>query len=160
MSMSWRTLGLLVVLVILVAALILLLNQLVRSRTLAEPAVPLTETVIKDVSAELGWQNTGILLDSGETLHIQFLSGEIRDGEAVIRGPGGIGWTCGESNCCEPMPEIERDALIGRVGDHLFAIGDRSEITLSANGELQLRMNDCDAGLFDNSGSFQVKISP
>ena len=84
MSMSWRPLVLLVVLVILVAALILLLNQLVRSRTLAEPAVPLTETVIKDVSAELGWQNTGILLDSGETLHIQFLSGEIRDGEAVI----------------------------------------------------------------------------
>jgi hypothetical protein len=58
------------------------------------------------------------------------------------------------------MPDVERDALIGRVGDHLFAIGDRSEITLSANGELQLRINDCDSGLFDNSGSFQVKISP
>jgi hypothetical protein len=120
----------------------------------------LTEPVIKDVSAELGWQNTGILLGSGEMLHIQFMAGEIRDGEAVIRGPGGIGWACGESNCCEPMPDVERDALIGRVGDHLFAIGDRSEITFSANGELQLRINDCDSGLFDNSGRFQVKISP
>ena len=162
MSMSWRTLVLLVVPVILVVAIILLLTQLVRSRTqaLAEPAVPLTEPVIKDVSAERGWQNTGILLGSGGRLHIQFMSGEIRDGEVVIRGPSGIGWACGESNCCEPMPGIERDALIGRVGDHRFAIGDRSEITLSASGELQLRINDCDAGLFDNSGSFQVQISP
>ena len=160
--MSWRSLGLFIVLLILVVALILLVNQLVRSRTqaLAQPAVPLTEPVMKDVSAELGWQNTGVLLDSDETIHIQFMSGEIRDGEAVIRGPSGIGWACGESDCCEPMPDVERDALIGRVGDHLFAIGDRSEIAVSANGELQLRINDCDAGLFDNSGSFQVKISP
>jgi hypothetical protein len=160
--MSWRTLGLLVVLVILVAVIIILLTQLVRSRTqaLAEPAAPLTEPVIKDVSAELGWQNTAILLESSKPFHIQFISGEIRDGEAVIRGPSGIGWTCGESDCCEPMPDVERDALIGRVGDHLFAIGDRSEVTVSTNGELQLRINDCDAGLVDNSGSFQVKISP
>jgi hypothetical protein len=160
--MSWRALGLFIVLLILVATLILLVNQLVRSRARspAELVGPLTEPIIKDVSAEHGWQNTGILLESSQTIHIQYMSGELRDGEAVIRGPSGIGWSCGESDCCEPMPDVERDALIGRVGDHLFAIGDRSEVTVSANGELQLRINDCDAGLFDNSGSFQVKISP
>jgi hypothetical protein len=58
------------------------------------------------------------------------------------------------------MPEVARDALIGRVGDHLFLIGDQSAIEVQEGGELQLRINDCDAGLFDNSGSLQVKISP
>ena len=162
MPMSSRTLGLLIVLIVLVVAILILVTQLAlsRSRGLTEPAVPLIEPVTKDIFAERGWQNTGILMESGETIHFQFLNGEIRDGEAVIRGPSGIGWACGKSDCCEPMPDVERDALIGRVGDQLFAIGDMSEITISANGELQLRINDCDAGLFDNSGSFRVKISP
>lgn len=162
MRISFRTLALLIVLMVLVAVIIMLISQLARSRSggLVQQVVPLTEPVTKVISADRGWQNTGILLESGETIHFQFMSGGIRDGEAVIRGPSGIGWACGEGDCCEPMPDVERDALIGRVGDQLFAIGDRSEITVSTTGELQLRINDCDAGLFDNTGSFQVEISP
>ena len=58
------------------------------------------------------------------------------------------------------MPFVQRDALIGRAGDHLFLIGDSNTIEVQEGGELQLRINDCDAGLFDNSGSFRIKISP
>jgi hypothetical protein len=114
---------------------------------------------MKDIAANRGWQNTSILLEADETIHIQFMSGEIRDGDSVIRGPAGAGWVCGDSTCCEPMPTVERDALIGRVGDRFFSIGDTNRITLATGGELQLRINDCDVGLFDNSGSFTVKIS-
>ena len=51
-------------------------------------------------------------------------------------------------------------ALIGRVGDHLFLIGDRNTIEMQEGGELQFRINDCDEWLFDNSGSLTVPISP
>ena len=80
---------------------------------------------MKDIAADRGWQNTGILLEADETIHIQFMSGEIRDGDAIIRGLAGAGWICGDSSCCEPMPYVERDALIGRGGDRLFPMGTR-----------------------------------
>ncbi len=161
MRMSWRTLSLLVALIVVVAVISSWLTLFIKDRSLhlAEPAVPLTDPVMKDIAADRGWQNTGILLESGETIHIQFMSGEIRDGDAIIRGLAGAGWICGDSSCCEPMPYVERDALIGRGGDRLFPIGDTNRITMSTGGELQLRINDCDAGLFDNSGSLTVKIS-
>ena len=118
------------------------------------------EPVMKDISADLGWQNTEIFLNSDEPIHFQLVSGEIRDGDAIIRGPSGVGWACDDSSCCEPMPDVGRDALIGRVGDKLFLIGDQNEITVATGGELQLRINDCDAGLFDNSGILRIQISP
>jgi hypothetical protein len=46
------------------------------------------------------------------------------------------------------------------VGDHLFLIGDKNRIEVQESGELQLRINDCDEGLFDNAGSLTIKISP
>jgi hypothetical protein len=87
--MSWRKLGLLIVLMVLAVAIIMLMTQLVRSRSgdILQPAVPLTEPVTKDISADRGWQNTGILLESGETIHFQFMAREIRDGEAVFEVP-------------------------------------------------------------------------
>lgn len=161
MRMSWRTLGLLIALIVAVAVISIWLTLFIQDRSLhlSGPAAPLTEPVMKDIAADRGWQNTGILLEADETIHIQFMSGEIRDGDTVIRGPAGAGWVCGDSTCCEPMPTVERDALIGRVGDMFFSIGDRNRITISTGGELRLRINDCDAGLFDNSGRLTVKIS-
>lgn len=161
MRISWRTLGLLIALIVAVAVISSWLTLFIKDRSLhlVGPAAPLTDPVMKDIAADRGWQSTGILLESGETIHIQFMSGEIRDGDAIIRGLAGAGWVCGDSTCCEPMPHVGRDALIGRAGDMLFPIGDTNRITISTGGELQLRINDCDAGLFDNSGSLTVKIS-
>src|SRR5919109_2909429 len=88
----------------------------------------LTEPVLRDISASLGWQSTGVLLRPGEKIKFRYVSGEIRDAESIIRGPAGAGFVCGDSTCCEPMPEVPRDALIGRVGDQLFLIGDQSVI--------------------------------
>jgi hypothetical protein len=114
---------------------------------------------IYEISASHSWQGTNIRLRSGETFQIQFISGEIQDGEAIIRGPSGAGWACEATDCCEPMPFEQRDALIGRVSDKFFVVRDQNEITSPADGELQLRINDCNAGLFDNSGSFKIRIS-
>jgi hypothetical protein len=162
MRMPLRIAGLLIVLIVLVAAITITVTQLIQSRSgdRSEPAVRLIEPVTKDISAERGWQNTGVRLGSGETLHIQFIAGEIYDGDTVIRGPAGSGYICGDAGSCEPIPGAQRVALIGRVEDHIFLIGDKNTIEVQENGELQLRINDCDAGLFDNSGSLTVKISP
>jgi hypothetical protein len=166
MRMSLRTIGLLTVLLIFVAAAITLTTEWIRDKpsiiTNTPQSLPLsnlTEPVVKDISADLGWQSAGLLVNSGEKINIQYISGEIRDAESIIRGPAGIGYACGESTCCEPVPDVQRDALIGRVGDDLFLIGDKNTIEVRASGELQLRINDCDSGLFDNSGSFKVRIS-
>jgi hypothetical protein len=162
MQISRRTLGILLVLAFLFVGIAVLIFQFFPSRSgfLPRPAVPLTEPVTTEISAELGWQTTGVLLESGKTIHFQFMSGEIRDGEAVIRGPAGTGYICGGSGCCEPIPDVRRDALIGRAGDYVFPIGDKTAVEVRQSGELQLRINDCDDGLFDNSGSLIVKISP
>jgi hypothetical protein len=165
MLMVIRMIGLLIALPAVIAATIVFTTGCSSRVTTpyqdrVEPAGPLMEPVTKDISADLGWQNTGILLESGETIHIQFVSGEISDGDTIIRGLSGVGWACEDSSCCEPMPDVGRDALIGRVGDELFLVGDQSKLTVATGGELQLRINDCDAGLFDNSGSLRIKISP
>lgn len=162
MRISWRSVGLLLALVILVAAATVWILRLIPPRvgSILEPAVPLVETETRDLSAGLGWQNTKILLEGGQTFRIQFMAGEIRDGESILRGPAGSGYVCGDHTCCEPMPEAPRNALIGRVGDHLFLIDDKSTLQVQDSGELQLRFNDCDEGLFDNWGSLTVQISP
>lgn len=161
MRVSLKTVGLLTALVVFVAAVTLFVQQRVQTHSQAfAPAVPLQGAVIREVSGELGWQNTGILLAPGETIKFQFMAGEIQDGDIILRGPAGTGYTCGTGTCCEPIPGAQRDTLIGRVGDHLFRIGDKRAIEVQEGGELQLRINDCDDGLFDNSGSFQIKIFP
>ena len=162
MHTSRRMFVVYILLIVIVAAVTLLISELVRDRSaiLNEPPAPLLGPVTQTISASRGWQNTGIALHSGETIKVQFMSGEIRDGEAVIRGPAGTGYICGDSSCCEPMPNVQRGALIGRVGDDLFLIGDKSTIEVQESGELQLRINDCDEGLVDNSGSLEIKISP
>jgi hypothetical protein len=154
-------------LLVVAAVVILLAVGLWRSgifldapQTPAYPTAHLTEPVLREISASAGWQSTGVLVRPGETIRFQYMSGEIRDADSVIRGPAGAGYTCGDSTCCEPVPDAPRAALIGRVGDHLFPIGDRSAIEAQEAGELQLRVNDCDSGLFDNSGSLQMKIAP
>ena len=164
MHMSARTIGILLALIFMLAAVILWVLQGTQEapanslEDIFKPAAPLVGPVMKEVAADRGWQTTGILVKAGETIRFQFQSGEINDGDTIVRGPAGVGWACSESSCCEPMPLEGRDALICRVGDEFFLIGDKTEVTVSSGGELQLCVNDCDAGLSDNSGSLRLKI--
>jgi hypothetical protein len=40
-----------------------------------------------------------------------------------------------------------------------MSLSDQNTIDLQATGEVPLWVNDWNAGLFDNSGSFRVKVS-
>jgi hypothetical protein len=60
--------------------------------------------------------------------------------------------------CVEPLPTFPTDALIGRVGNQQFYVGQRTIITIEQTGTLSLRMNDGDYDLWDNDGTLQVGI--
>jgi hypothetical protein len=114
------------------------------------------------VSADQGWQDTGIAAQSGQEISIEFLGGQISDGPTTIVDGTGSYYVCGNAGCCEPLPEAHRGSLIGRVGptdESTFYIGDDLEQTIHRAGNLFLRINDCDAGLWDNHGAFQVRVT-
>ncbi|MBK8022653.1 MAG: hypothetical protein IPK19_14780 [Chloroflexi bacterium] len=61
--------------------------------------------------------------------------------------------------CGEPIPLVSQNALIGRVGDHVFLVGAANTIVTQDAGELFLRSNDVSDGMYDNSGLLKVSIT-
>jgi hypothetical protein len=119
-----------------------------------------TEPQTIEVRADRGWQETGVVVDGRTPFTLRDVSGEIRDEDTNIRGGAGSDYVCGKADCCEPMPHVRRSALIARVGDDVFDVSNGGRFTRRAKGPLFLRINDCDAGLRDNSGALTVKFVP
>ncbi|MEM2126104.1 MAG: LecA/PA-IL family lectin, partial [Candidatus Methanosuratincola sp.] len=71
----------------------------------------------------------------------------------------GYNYICTAVSCCEPLPRERKGALIGKIGNQVFFIGNGGSFTAGANGVLQLRINDCDHNLGDNTGSVIVRIT-
>ncbi len=120
----------------------------------------LADDYIFSLPANQGWSDTGIEVQVGQTLHIVYLPGLISDGRNAMPDAGGAGYICGRADCCEPLPTAPRGALIGRIDEQAFYIGNGGELSMPANGFLQLRINDCDSGLYDNRGALTLMIIP
>ncbi len=62
-----------------------------------------------------------------------------------------------------PMPGVNEGSLIGRVGRKIFFIGNEGYVPKGLEGELELVCNDelngPGAGIHDNKGFLQIKIS-
>ena len=123
-----------------------------------------SETV--EVYATRKWQSTGIQLLAGDQVVIEYVSGEWTGGIGAGNWYDGRGdlmarYRCTDhsSDCSEPMPEVYNGALIARVADALYEVGNRLAFSARSDGLLELRMNDHDAGLHDNDGSIEVRIS-
>jgi hypothetical protein len=113
-----------------------------------------------EIDASLGWQDTGLNLHNGQTVEIISLPSPFTDGDAAVADGTGTGYVCGNADCCEPLPEVPRDALIARVGREMFYVGQGDSFEAPASGNLYLRVNDCDAGLYDNHGSLRILVLP
>jgi hypothetical protein len=121
------------------------------------------------VDANRPWQDTDIVISLGDRVTIQYISGTWTGGLGAGQWYDGKGdmvarYKCAveqpdPSGCKEPMPNVYNGTLIGKVGDNLVEIGDYLQFTSSKTGNLFLRMNDHDEGLFDNQGSITVQIS-
>ena len=56
-----------------------------------------------------------------------------------------------------PLPDVTAGSLIGKVGEGApFSIADRVSVTMTADGQLFLGVND--GRLADNTGSFRVAV--
>ena len=124
-------------------------------------AIPFTSSgpaINLNVSATQGWQATGVFVEAGEKLKVEDIAGEIIDLKVTLTDGSGYNYVCGHANCCEPLPTARRGALLGRLGGATFLIGNGGVFTIESSGELSLRLNDCDEGLYDNAGSLTVRL--
>lgn len=106
------------------------------------------------VSATDPWTDTGIQVRGGQTLYFD-ASGQVRWGRDRRDGPAGE--KNSPYNQARPLPNRPGAALIGRIGNDVFFIGDdHGPIRVRGSGRLYLGVND--EYLDDNSGSFRVTV--
>jgi hypothetical protein len=106
------------------------------------------------VQANTAWSDTGVDVRAGQTVFFE-AQGRIRWGRDRQDGPGGERNSPDNPN--RPMGNRNAAALIGKIGNDLFFIGDDTgAIRVRNSGRLYLGVND--DVLTDNSGSFRVVV--
>jgi PA-IL-like protein len=106
------------------------------------------------VSADVAWNDTGIDVRAGQTVYFE-ATGQVRWGKDRRDGPAGE--RNSPSNPNRPMGNRNAAALIGRIGNDTFFIGDEGgPVRLRSSGRLYLGVND--DVLTDNSGNFRVVV--
>ncbi|MCC7123323.1 MAG: hypothetical protein IT178_00635 [Acidobacteria bacterium] len=106
------------------------------------------------VSATTDWSDTGIDVRAGQTIYVS-ASGQVRWGRDRRDGPQGENNS--PFNAGRPLPNRPAAALIGRIGNDVFFIGnEQGAIRVRNSGRLYLGIND--DYLADNSGSFRVTV--
>ena len=122
-----------------------------------------------EVYANQAWQASNVRLRRDQEVTIQYLSGtwtggygnsRMYDGEGdVIEDYRCAGRSAYPGRCGEPLPNEINGKLVGRIDKSVFAIGNNLQSRSPAVGALELRMNDDDPGLWDNSGSIHIRIT-
>lgn len=107
------------------------------------------------VSGRQAWTPTGIMVRRGEVLTFN-TTGEIQLSTDTndVAGPAGARSQRYTAN--SPLPRNFAGALIARVGNQVFPIGDLTTMAMPAAGQLFLGIND--DGFEDNAGEFRVEI--
>jgi hypothetical protein len=108
------------------------------------------------VQANQQWTPTGVTVRQGERIRFQ-TSGQIQLSNDAQDIAGAAGSMQQRKADRAPLPGNFAGALIGRVGNgQPFPIGDQTEVTMPAGGQLFLGINDDELG--DNRGEFRVKV--
>jgi PA-IL-like protein len=106
------------------------------------------------VSGDVAWNDSGIDVRAGQTIYVE-AQGQVRWGKDRRDGPAGERNSPANPN--RPMGNRNAAALIGKIGNDLFFIGDETgPIRVRSTGRLQLGVND--DVLTDNSGNFRVVV--
>lgn len=135
--------------------------------------VPLSNVQAKTIPirvwADVEWNDSGISVVAGETLHIKAngmaITGPLNEYPEAKSGPAGQTWN---QNCdlyhTPPMTcnlfDAPYGALVGKVGEsgESFFIGDASSFVVPDTGILFLAVNDNTGTHFDNHAGFTVLI--
>ncbi|WP_434608457.1 GMC family oxidoreductase [Pseudomonas sp. D2-30] len=120
--------------------------------------------VTMQVQSNKAWQGTGVQLNAQVPRVVRYVSGQwcaSKEG-GMVDGNGGSRHITYSSYT---LPGAAEGALIGRVGDGgtPFLIGDRAQLPVNQQGELQLCINDDltrqhGAGLTDNVGALTIRV--
>ena len=106
------------------------------------------------VSADVAWNDAGIDVRAGQTIYFES-TGQVRWGKDRRDGPAGE--RNSPSNPNRPMGNRNAAALIGKIGNDMFFIGDETgPVRVRNSGRLYLGVND--DVLTDNSGNFRVVV--
>ena len=130
--------------------------------------VPLQNAVSNfTVSANRGWQNTGIFLKRGRSFEVKYVKGTWTSANGVVGTSDAAGQPINPPpdlicNCGEPLPGFSTQGLIGRIGDGTgytpLQVGDNFSGVAYDNEFLYLRMNLPDQNLYKSSGAVTVSI--
>ena len=91
-------------------------------------------------NAAQAWQNTGMLLHEGDRLTVQYENGQwTTDVRTGLAPPAGNPHTPGSKD--DILPAAPRSALLGRVGESVFAIGNSFDAVVPAQGRLYCAIN-------------------
>ena len=106
------------------------------------------------VSADVQWNDSGVDVRAGQTIYFE-AQGRVRWGRDRQDGPAGERNSPANPN--RPMGNRNAAALIGRIGNDMFFIGDEAgPVRMRSGGRLFLGVND--DVLTDNSGNFRVVV--
>ena len=106
------------------------------------------------VSGDVDWNDTGLDVRAGQSVYFE-ATGQVRWGKDRRDGPAGE--RNSPSNPNRPMGNRNAAAVIGRIGNDMFFIGDDTgPVRIRNSGRLQLGIND--DVLTDNSGNFRVVV--
>ena len=106
------------------------------------------------VSADVAWNDSGVDVRAGQTIYFE-AQGRVRWGRDRQDGPAGE--RNSPSNPNRPMGNRNAAALIGKIGNDMFFIGDETgPVRMRSSGRLYLGVND--DVLTDNSGNFRVVV--
>ena len=106
------------------------------------------------VSADVAWNDSGVDVRAGQTIYFE-AQGRVRWGRDRQDGPAGE--RNSPSNPNRPMGNRNAAALIGKIGNDMFFIGDETgPVRMRSAGRLYLGVND--DVLTDNSGNFRVVV--
>lgn len=117
------------------------------------------ERFVVNVSSTSGWQNTGISLSKDELLNIQYVSGQWNGDNRrnPFHGPAGPVRDAYAAPSHYPLPGVVEDCMVGKIGNHIFKVGETLRLRVGVPGMLALTIND--VGYYDNSGSIRMQIS-
>ena len=116
------------------------------------------------VSANLGWQQTPVSLQSGDKSRVIFVVGAWSVGSPGLPYVGPEGYSPEVDATifqgCKYDSSVPYGTLLGQIGGGPeFVIGAAGDFTANASGNLSLRINDIDRCLGDNDGSITVAVA-
>jgi hypothetical protein len=109
------------------------------------------------VMGNQAWTPTGLTVRQGERVTFS-ATGEVQLSTDASDLANANGSRSGRKTASAPVPEAAAGALVAKVGNSAaFPIGENQTVSMPANGQLFLGINDDHTG--DNSGGYRVTIT-